>query len=69
MLKKMAKPEEVLISTDEQGNAVKVVVENTENNALFEIMKELMINLTKINWENTRYIFEERMEKIVILSY
>jgi len=43
-----------LISTDEGGNAIKVVVENTENNNLFETMKDLMINLAKINWENTK---------------
>jgi hypothetical protein len=42
-----------------------VVVENTENNSLFEIMKELMVCLTKLSWENTKYIFDERMEKIV----
>ena len=45
---------QVLISTDEGGNAIKVVVENTENNNLFETMKDLMINLAKINWENTK---------------
>jgi hypothetical protein len=71
MVRKMAKPEEVykikqvLITTDEQGNAIRVNIENTENICLFEIMKELMVNLTKLNWENTRYIFDERMEKIV----
>lgn len=65
MVRKMAKPEEVLITTDEQGNAIRVNIENTENICLFEIMKELMVNLTKLNWENTRYIFDERMEKIM----
>ena len=35
----------VLISTDDNGNAIKVVIENTENNSLFETMKDLMINL------------------------
>ena len=72
----MAKPEEVfnikyllkiqvLISTDENGNAQKVIVENTENNSLFESMKDLMIILSKNNWENTKYVFDERFEKIV----
>ena len=74
----MAKPEEViyiniyliiqvLISTDENGNAVRVIVENTENNSLFESMKELMIILSKNNWENTKYVFDERFERIVNL--
>lgn len=61
----MAKPEEVLISTDENGNAITVVLENTENNSLFESMKELMIILSKNNWENTKYVFEERFERIM----
>ena len=55
----------VLISTDDNGNAIKVVIENTENNSLFETMKDLMINLAKINWENTKFVIEERMEKIM----
>jgi hypothetical protein len=28
-------------------------------------MKELMINLSKLNWENTKYVIEERMESIM----
>jgi hypothetical protein len=40
-------------------------LENTENNSLFESMKELMIILSKNNWENTKYVFEERFERIV----
>ena len=41
------------------------MIENTENNSLFETMKDLMINLTRLNWENTKYVIEERMEKIM----
>ena len=54
------------------SNNKKVVIENTENNNLFETMKDLMINLTKINWENTKFIIEERMDKIMdgsVFSY
>jgi hypothetical protein len=54
-----------LITTDENGNAVRVVIENTENNSLFEIMKDIMINLTLLNWENMKYVFEDRFDKIV----
>ncbi len=61
----MNKYNKVLISTDENGSAIKVVIENTENNSLFETMKDLMISLSKLNWENTRYVIEERMEKIM----
>ncbi len=54
-----------MITTDENGNAVRVVIENTENNSLFEIMKDIMINLTLLNWENMKYVFEDRFDKIV----
>ena len=54
-----------MITTDENGSAVRVVIENTENNSLFEIMKELMINLTLLSWDNMKYVFEDRFDKIV----
>ena len=54
-----------MISTDDNGRAIKVIIENTENNSLFETMKDLMINLSRLNWENTKYVIEERMEKIM----
>jgi hypothetical protein len=57
----------VLIPTDENGNAVSVLLENTENNRLFESMNDLMIILSKNNWENTKNAFDERFENIVNL--
>jgi hypothetical protein len=33
MLTRMARPEEVLITTDEDGRAIKETFENTENNS------------------------------------
>jgi hypothetical protein len=65
MVTRMARPEQVLITTDENGNATRVQYENTESTNLFDIMKELMIYLALLNWDNTRYTFEERLEKIV----
>lgn len=29
-------------------------------------MKELIINLTQLDWSNMKYIFEDRIDKIVI---
>jgi hypothetical protein len=29
---------------------------NTENNAMYELLRELMINLAKLNWNSTRDI-------------
>ena len=55
----------MLISTDENGNAVRITVENTDNNCQFELMKELMVSLTVLSWESTRLVFEQRFERIV----
>ena len=58
----MAKPMEVLIVIDETGNPKKEVLENTENNSLYEIMKDLMINLAKLDWENTKNVLVSKLE-------
>jgi len=52
----MAKPSEVLITVDEAGMACREEMTNTENNAMYELLRELMINLAKLNWNSTRDI-------------
>ena len=47
----MAKPQEVLIVIDENGNPQREELSNTENNSLYESLKELMINLSKLDWD------------------
>jgi len=55
----------VLLVIDETGRPVRQVLQNTENNSLYEVMKELMINLTKLDWENTKSIMINKLEKQV----
>ncbi len=62
MIPRMAKPMEVLIVIDETGNPKREVLENTENNSLYEIMKELMINLAKLDWENMKNVLVSKLE-------
>ena len=50
----MSKPSEVLIVIDEHGNPQREEISNTEHSSLHEIIKELMINLAKLDWENTK---------------
>jgi exportin-1 len=52
----MSKPQEVLISIDECGMPFKEELTNTENNAMYELLKDLLINLAKLNWNYTRDI-------------
>jgi len=63
IISRMAKPQEVLIVIDELGNPGKEILENTEDSSLYEVLKELMISLTKLDWENTKNIMVNKLEK------
>ncbi|KAM3134831.1 Exportin-1 [Paramecium bursaria] len=70
IISKMAKPQEVLISIDESGQPYKEELVNTENNAMYELLKELLINLAKINWFDTKNIILVKLDKqVVFISY
>lgn len=62
MIGRMAKPLEVLITLDETGYPIKEVMDNTENNALYDVMKELMANLSRLDWENMYQILKAKLE-------
>lgn len=55
--------DQVLLVIDETGRPVKETLENTENNSLYEILKELLINLAKLDWGNTKDIMLNKLEK------
>jgi len=52
----MMKPKEVLIVIDENGMPQKEEMSNTENNSLYELLRELAINLSRIDWETMKQI-------------
>lgn len=45
----MAKPQEVLIVIEE-GIPVKEELTDTENNSLYDLLKEILVNLSKLDW-------------------
>jgi exportin-1 len=59
----MAKPQEVLITIDETGMPCKEELTNTENNSMYELLKDLLINLAKLNWNSTRDIIVQKLDK------
>ncbi|CAD8058197.1 unnamed protein product [Paramecium primaurelia] len=69
VVSKMAKPQEVLISIDETGQPIKEELQNTENNALYDLLKDLLINLAKLNWTSTKEIITQKLDKQVKLHY
>lgn len=63
VVSKMSKPQEVLISIDENGMPYKEELTNTENNAMYELLRELLINLAKLNWNSTKDIIVQKLDK------
>lgn len=59
----MSKPQEVLINIDENGMPYKEELTNTENNAMYELLRELLINLAKLNWNSTKDIIVQKLDK------
>jgi exportin-1 len=59
----MSKPQEVLITVDESGMPCREEMTNTENNAMYELLRELMINLAKLNWNSTKDIIIQKLDK------
>lgn len=59
----MAKPQEVLITIDETGMPVREELTNTENNAMYELLRDLLMNLSKLNWTSTRDIIIQKLDK------
>lgn len=58
----MAKPIEVLIVI-EDGIPVKQNLQDTENNSLYDLLKEVLTNLSKLNWDDMTKILLEKLNK------
>ena len=56
IIRKMPRPQEVLIETDEHGIPKKVNVENTDNALMFSLVQQTLSNMAKINWESVSMI-------------
>jgi CRM1 / Exportin repeat 2/CRM1 / Exportin repeat 3 len=56
IVRKMPRPQEVLIETDENGVPRKVTVENTENANMFTMVQQTLANMARINWESMSMI-------------
>jgi exportin-1 len=62
IIDKMAKPEEVLIVEDENGDIVREMTKHTEVIAQYKTMRETIIYLTHLNYENTESIMLSKLE-------
>eukprot|EP01041_Mallomonas_annulata_P009489 gene9489-19720_t len=62
MIDRMAKPEEVLIVEDENGEIVREMAKDTEVIAQYKTMREAIVYLTHLNYEDTEAIMLEKLD-------
>jgi len=61
LISKMAKPQEVTIKENEEGHIVRAEEEDTDEIALYKMMREALIYLTHLNPENMEGIMLQRL--------
>ncbi len=61
VISRMAKPEEVLVVEDENGEIVRELTKDTEAIALYKTMRETLVYLTHLNYRGTVTIMLERL--------
>ena len=64
MIDFMAKPKEVLVVIDENGEAVEEVFDDTEVISIYETMRETLIYLTNIDTPAMDRVIQQRLDKI-----
>ena len=65
LITRFAKPEEVLITEDENGEVVREYVKDTEGTALYNLMKETLVYLTHLDYADTQRIMIQRLQQQV----
>jgi exportin-1 len=61
LIMRMSKPEEVLIVEDENGEIVRETTKDTEAIAQYKTMRETLVYLTHLNYEDTEAIMLEKL--------
>lgn len=63
MIERMAKPEEVLIVEDENGEIVRERIKETDTVALYKSMREVLVYLTHLDYADTEAIMTEKLSR------
>lgn len=61
MISNMAKPEEVLVVEDDDGNVVREIQKDTEVIAQYKTMREALVYLTHLNYDDTESIMLDKL--------
>ena len=62
LVSRMAKPEEVLIVEDENGEIVRETMRDSDAITLYKTMRETLVYLTHLNYDDTENIMLERLQ-------
>jgi exportin-1 len=61
MISKMAKPEEVLVVENEQGEVVREFMKDTDSITMYKNMRETLVYLTHLDYGDTERIMTEKL--------
>ena len=61
MIKKMVKPEEVIIVEDENGEITKEFMPDVDAQQLYHSMRELLVFLTHLDYDDTETIMLDKL--------
>jgi exportin-1 len=64
LIDQMAKPKEVLVVVDENGEAVEEVFDDTETISIYETMREALIYLTNIDTPAMDKVIQGRLDQL-----
>lgn len=65
MIVRMAKPEEVIVVVNENNEAVRELVKDTDSVVLYKTMRETLVLLTHLDYQDTEYKMTAKLQKQV----
>lgn len=69
MISRMAKPEEVLVVENEQGEVVREFMKDTDSINMYKNMRETLVYLTHLDYADTEKIMTEKLAKQVSVLF
>lgn len=68
MITRMAKPEEVLVVENDNGEVVREFMKDTDSINLYKNMRETLVYLTHLDYENTETIMTSKLQNQVSVA-
>ena len=65
MISRMAKPEEVLVVENDQGEVVREFMKDTDSINMYKNMRETLVYLTHLDYADTERIMTEKLQNQV----